>query len=110
MGLSAKEELREPSEVEPAFSSPPPSASQETTSASIQGGHWDCLSPCSLEAEAVSLSSAKGAACSGVCEERSSSAGSARLSLGTAPLPHLSPHHRAGARGVGQGGAGTQWL
>lgn len=88
MGLYAEEEQRETAAFEPAPSVPD----------STRGGCGDCLSPSSLEA----VPSVKEA----MCEERSSSSGSAGPSLGTSS-PHPTPrplassplHTRQGRQG-----------
>uniref|UniRef100_A0A8C5K0H5 IQ motif containing E n=1 Tax=Jaculus jaculus TaxID=51337 RepID=A0A8C5K0H5_JACJA len=68
-GLFAKEEQNEAAVVDHTPSTCP------SIPTSIQGGHWGCLSPPSLEAEP----------CSNVCEESSSNAGSSWPSLEPSP-------------------------
>ncbi|XP_038202072.1 IQ domain-containing protein E isoform X2 [Arvicola amphibius] len=72
VGLCLKEALRETAAAGPA-------SSQSSVPNSPQGGHWDCPSPSSLEA--VPQSSMTDVMCLDVCEERSSSTGSAQPSL-----------------------------
>nr|XP_048292830.1 IQ domain-containing protein E isoform X3 [Myodes glareolus] len=82
VGLCPKEELREIAAAGPA-------SSQSSVPDSPQGGHWDCPSPSSLEA--VPRSSVTDVLCLDVCEERSSSAGSAQPSLVASSPPGLQP-------------------
>lgn len=82
MGLCPKEELREIAAAGPA-------SSQSSVPDSPQGGHWDCPSPSSLEA--VPQSSVTDVQCLDVCEERSSSTGSAQPSLVASSPPGLQP-------------------
>lgn len=87
MGLHAEEELREIAASEPAPSVPD----------SARGGQGDCPSSSSLEAVPCGKDA--------MCEERSSSTGSARPSLGISslsPLPHL--HSTPDRAGWGAGG------
>ncbi|KAL6082672.1 hypothetical protein STEG23_005872 [Scotinomys teguina] len=81
--LCAKEELKEATTVEPAPSLRP------SVPDSPQGGHWNYPSPSSLEA--VSRSIVKDVMCLDVCDERSSSIGSAQLSLVASSPPGLEP-------------------
>ncbi|CAO2630382.1 IQ domain-containing protein E, partial [Lemmus lemmus] len=82
VGLCPKEELRETAAAGPA-------SSQSSAPDSPQGGHWDCPSPSSLEA--APRSSVMDVMCLDMCEERSSSTGSAQPSLVASSPPGLQP-------------------
>uniref|UniRef100_A0A8C5NU65 IQ domain-containing protein E n=1 Tax=Jaculus jaculus TaxID=51337 RepID=A0A8C5NU65_JACJA len=82
-GLFAKEEQNEAAVVDHTPSTCP------SIPTSIQGGHWGCLSPPSLEAEPCS--SLKDVSCLDVCEESSSNAGSSWPSLAEPSPSGLQP-------------------